>query len=508
MPKLAYPDLYNPDYVFKALLAHGMFSDKLPPCFTSEQFYTQVQTDSIASPENPARHSYVEYQATRNTNVPRQLAIPHPESYLHLCTHIRNYWKEINQHIGKPKAKFNFCHVRKMKDKKRIFAMNYSGADKWEREELSLDYSLGCRYVVLADISNCFPSIYSHSIPWAVKGKGWSKIHQCCSWNKRKSLGDPCSRNHCEPCPNDKSDLWPNDIDAIACSTKDGETNGIFIGPHTSNIISEIILTQIDIGLQTNGFKKVIRFIDDYTFYAENESDARKFLRTLTLKLKEFELILNAKKTKIIPYQKYTYDHWISRLNQFSFSGGNKHGFTSINAFIDYALELSEETKNYAVLNYAIKIISGKQLSYRARRLYIKKILQIALDRPYILPLLEKYVFSFVNKGVVEFLDKFLPYLLGRSVENATTDALAYAFYFAIKYSVNLNLSEDDYKNVLELNDCVSMLLAYKHCEQQDTSVDIFIGKAMGLLKLSKREQDKFWLFLYEVIPKNHMMIF
>ena len=31
------------------------------------------------------------------------------------------------------------------------------------------------RYLVKADISTCFPSIYTHSIPWAIVGKQQSK---------------------------------------------------------------------------------------------------------------------------------------------------------------------------------------------------------------------------------------------------------------------------------------------------------------------------------------------
>lgn len=38
MAGLAYPDLENPEDVFESLLGYGIFTDKLPPCFSSKGF--------------------------------------------------------------------------------------------------------------------------------------------------------------------------------------------------------------------------------------------------------------------------------------------------------------------------------------------------------------------------------------------------------------------------------------------------------------------------------------
>lgn len=283
---LAYPDLENSEYVFEALLGYGMFMEKLPQCFVSEDLLEYVKKNGYAN--LCKNHYYIEYQSTRNTNVPRQMAIPHPESYCCLCKCIKENWENINKHIGKPKKTFSFCHVRKIKDKKHIFEMNYSGEDKWLQEEKILDYSLGCQYVVSADISTCFPSFYSHSIPWALESKEWGKKNRNTAKRKDK-----------------KTEQWKNELDKISRSMKDGETNGLLIGPHTSNIISEIILTKIDCELQKDNFEKVIRNIDDYQFFAKDENEAKEFLKKLTAKLKEYELLLNPKKTQIKPYGDY-----------------------------------------------------------------------------------------------------------------------------------------------------------------------------------------------------------
>ena len=488
--KLGYPDLTKIEYVFDALLGHGMFTDKLPPCFASEDFLKFARQNSI--PLKSKNHGYIEYRAVRHTNVPRQLAIPHPESYWQLCHHIKENWQRINEHIGKPQKKFNFTHVREIKNQKFIFKMNYKAVDKWKNEELAIDYSFSCQYVVSADISACFPSIYSHSIPWAIKGKKWAKDSRFPTWDNRNRDGE---------------DAWPNDLDIISRSVKDGETNGLLIGPHSSNIISEIILTQIDCKLQDKGFLKVIRHIDDYIFYAKDELEAQNFLRTLDVELKYFELLLNAKKTKIDSFFDYTSDDWVSQLNQFQFPfTDNAIGFTTINSFVDYALKLSLKINNYAVVNYAIKLIAGKNLSVRAKRLYIKKMLQIALNHPYLLPLTEKYVFTFAE-DIAPFLNDFLPCLLKKTLDQGTTDSLSFLFYYAVKYDLKINFTIDNAKEIIVLNDCISILLACKYAEKQENKdiLNLFYDYAKKIINFTKREQDQYWLFLYEILEAKHL---
>ena len=65
------------------------------------------------------------------------------------------------------------------------------------------------------------------------------------------------------------------------------ETNGIIIGPEFSRIISEVLLTRIDLeiardlssqGLELNKHYLIYRFIDDYTIFFMNP---KKIVREL-----------------------------------------------------------------------------------------------------------------------------------------------------------------------------------------------------------------------------------
>lgn len=499
---VAYPDLRNNDFVYKALLGHGMFTDKLPPCFSSETFFEYVRTKT---PHPQAvNHSFVDYNSTNHTNVPRLFAIPHPEAYWQLCNVIKENWLNINEHIGKPSIKFNYCHVRKYKNSDAIFQMNSIGYDKWKKEENTIDYLIGCRYVVQADISKCFPSMYSHSISWAVNNIEWSKIHQCGINKKRKEKGEKCGKNGNKPCPNEVHDLWANDVDYYSRAIKDGETNGFLIGPHASNILSEIILSNVDGKLQQNQLLKVVRHIDDYRYYARDENDAQKFLRTLTVELKKYSLGLNSRKTKIVSIKEYADADWIATLNQFTFPSNEKIGFTTINAYIDFALKLSNNENQDKPLKYAIKVIASKNLSIRAKRLYLKKILQLGYQKPYLLHLFDKYVFIFNNNGE-DTIKIFLEALIKRALDEAITDALAFSFYFLIKYEIDLDILEEDIDKLMAINDCVSILLLYKYLEIRGKDLKTINHKLGKIRKMPEREQDKYWLLLYEASPKSKL---
>lgn len=83
--------------LYVGLLAYGLFSDKLPPIFSSKPFFDYVQSS------NPSfqveAHRYVYYENMRNINVPRPLAIPNPIAYQQLCAFLRDMWPNLQQHF-------------------------------------------------------------------------------------------------------------------------------------------------------------------------------------------------------------------------------------------------------------------------------------------------------------------------------------------------------------------------------------------------------------------------
>jgi len=148
------------------------------------------------------------------------------------------------------------------------------------------------RYIVRADIARFFPSIYTHSIPWAFHGKAVAK----------KNRGN---------------NYWANQLDACFRNIQDGQTIGIPIGQEISRVIAEVILWRVEeilgVSKKTNG----IRSIDDYEVGFMSEAEAETFLNRLERALSEYELALNPLKTFIHPLPQLLIDRWDSELRSF-----------------------------------------------------------------------------------------------------------------------------------------------------------------------------------------------
>ena len=146
-----------------------------------------------------------------------------------------------------------------------------------ETIKLSLEYN----YIIVTDISNCYDSIYTHSISWALHNKIEAK-------NKKT----------------DKT-LFGNKIDSILQGMSYGQTNGIPQGSVLMDFIAEIVLGYIDTLLiekiKKAGIEKykILRYRDDYKILTKFSSDGERILEILSQILMENGLILNKNKTFI-----------------------------------------------------------------------------------------------------------------------------------------------------------------------------------------------------------------
>ena len=150
---------------------------------------------------------------------------------------------------------------------------------------------------------------------------------------------------------------------------RSNETHGFLIGPHTSNLLSEIILTVIDGKLRKKKWDYV-RNIDDYTCYVDSYEKAQKFLTDIGVQLRHFDLLLNHKKTKIESLPVASTRQWVRHLNSFDLATayGSKVDFKKAQAYLDLAVALVEENNgNAAILNYAIKVLSKRKMTENAR---------------------------------------------------------------------------------------------------------------------------------------------
>lgn len=484
--------------VLTGLLDYGLFAEKIPPCFstlglaaivaeTMPGLLDEANEKKLRKSIDDRGHDYVRYEALRDTNVPRHLGIPHPESYAVQALAISKHWQEIASHSNQPSPAIGRIHVRHVGDG-RIFEMNYKGVERFQHEEDEIHWMAGAKFVVEADIAACFPSIYTHTIPWALHSKGEAKKSSSITKHAGNLL-DKCTQN-----------------------TRDRQTNGLLIGPHSSNIVSEIILTRIDSALQGKGYKKVVRHVDDYRYFADSYEEAELFVKTLGLNLRAYELSLNEKKTRILELPRPSDENWRLVLNRFLFPKDEELRFSVIRSFLDLALECAQAVGKSTPLNYAIKTIAGgdetRKLNPRAKRMYTQEAINLALAYPYLAPLLDEFVFdNYWHEGLKSRIADFSTSLVRLGVRKLYPDSIAHALYFALKHDLVLDQKDDELIEIVALDDCVSnvLLLEYAKRRKRPKVKSAINSRAKDLMTEDAREKDKHWLLIYQVWSKKEL---
>ena len=475
------------DEAFLGLVNYGLFSERLPPCFTSEGLSNHVPKKllSLITEKNEKKlnkilkentHDFIRYESLRDIKIPRQMGIPHPESYIVQCLALKRHWDKIKKHCAKPQTSVSRIFAKKTSNK-RIFRMNYEGTGYFENKEEDIHKMTGMHYAVYADVSNCFSSIYTHSIPWAMHERSKSK--------KNRSIL-----------------LEGNFLDKCTQSTRDGQTNGLLIGPHTSNIVSEIILTQIDHKMIQEGYKQFSRYIDDYIFYAKTHDEAENFIRELGMQLREYELVLDSRKTEIQPMPLPLKEGWIRELNSFPLPAKDAIvRFETVGPLLDLALKLATGADTYAVLNYAIKMVP-QRLDSRAKRLFVQQAVNLALLYPYLAPILGEHVFDKHHySGIKKVIREFCEQLLEIGIQRIYSDAIAYALYYSLKHNLQLSTSQDKLREIIDIDDCLSnvLLLEYAKRHKIKTIWEKIRRETNKLKGMETRAQDRYWLLIYQL---------
>lgn len=150
----------------------------------------------------------------------------------------------------------------------------------WQRvEQRSLTYSLEFSHILHTDVTDCYGSLYTHSISWALHGLKYSKEKK-----------------------NDKS-LLGNKIDSQIRAGRFGQTNGISQGSILMDFVAEIVLGFIDeqinavLGEPTDF--RILRYRDDYRIFANNDDRAEEILKVISEKLWLVGMKLGVSKTHL-----------------------------------------------------------------------------------------------------------------------------------------------------------------------------------------------------------------
>lgn len=192
----------------------------------------------------------------------------------------------------------------------------------WEEvEQQSIQLSMDFNYLMTTDITDCYGSIYTHSITWAMCGKENAKIkHKYRNKNKErdeerlnaellrvgniKLLADSQeSADYLRQVKNRYSVGDTIDLRIQAMSYQ--QTNGIPQGSTLMDFIAELVLGYADLLLSEEINKanisdyRILRYRDDYRIFGNSQEDVIKIAKILTEVLSGLNFRLNTQKTMI-----------------------------------------------------------------------------------------------------------------------------------------------------------------------------------------------------------------
>lgn len=215
----------------------------------------------------------------------RPIDVANPYLYYLLVKQIttKGNWKEIKRVFSTfVTPNIDVISIPKVKGDKDKSHKAAGITDWWENiEQKTLILSLKYRYMFVTDITNCYGSIYTHTIAWALMGKDIAK--------KKKG----------------KTGLLGNMIDTYMQGMQYGQTNGIPQGSVLFDFIAEIVLgyadSQVSETLARKGITdyKILRYRDDYRIFCNKKEELEEIAFLLHDVLANLNLQLNAKKTML-----------------------------------------------------------------------------------------------------------------------------------------------------------------------------------------------------------------
>jgi hypothetical protein len=257
------------------LIDKGYFLRELPPPFNSLTLgknYAKIKTawdkfdNSTKKDFNETRFAVL--SIPKVGLVRRQLGIPNPIHFIQLSEIICANWKTIEKIFAQSKLTASHPIVNAKQGRALVTKLNYG-----EFKHRCIIDSFDKLYELKTDISKYYPSIYTHTIPWAIHTKKKAKA-------SRKDLT-----------------LLGNQLDKFIQQGQSGQTIGVPIGPDTSLVISEILGCAFDAALVAKfPFIKGYRYVDDYRCTFRHKQRLSKFFRHLQGILTDYTLILMKKR--------------------------------------------------------------------------------------------------------------------------------------------------------------------------------------------------------------------
>lgn len=473
--------------VYEWLVTRGFFPEAyvLPPCFavTKHPAYGKVYFKHTPKKFTPRVTEYQQVHFPKTDYTDRTFGVIDPELHSDLAYAFASNWKTVLGAIFHPRNRVCSYSFPVPLDSKtpgsvgqlRTGRMIYEFIEMAENDIAAIAHRF--KFLIKSDVKNFYPSIYTHSIPWALHGK--TKIRKPANRTNYSFVG--------------------NRLDKLFQNANDGCTNGLPIGPAVSDIAAELVMSAVDRQLSDAIPEDavVVRFKDDYRILVRNESDGRTIIKALQAALKNYRLELNDEKTQFHNLPNGIFREWVSQYHSANRVPKAYYPFRRFKETYLSVVAIDRTNAGCGVIDrFLADIITKKhRLRVKLDRRTLPKVLSLLLmlgalrtkAYPKVLATIESILKSPFGKKhsaeIAEHLADHLSQLSKREAENRYL--IAWICYFLRANSLNGHITvKYKYKDPIVRATYTSRFTLYNHCKD----FKVFLGikqaaKATPLLK-------------------------
>lgn len=342
----------KPVEIYNWLMTVGYFPEAyiLPPCFYvgKHPSYGKRYFTYTAKKYRPKISQLCEFHFPKSNFTDRNFSIIDPEIHNDIAFEFADNWNEVLDiifHTDKCIYSYSFpipvdASNAGFLGKLRSGRMIYEFIEMAENDLVEEAYRY--KFLIRTDIKNFYPSVYTHSIAWAFHRKSFIRTG------------------------NNRSDytLLGNRLDKLFQNANEGCTNGLPIGPVVSDLISEVILSAIDLKISQKVRELdilAVRFKDDYRFLCKTKNDCQRIIKSLQKELKEFNLLPNEEKTDVHELPEGIFREWVSKYHQIRPSKGKKLDFQKFKELYLGVLRIDKENPGTGIIDRFIADIVDNQ---------------------------------------------------------------------------------------------------------------------------------------------------
>ena len=156
------------------MVFRGYFPKELPPAFNSYLFSTNLSEieKKLQSSWNNKDSSLIACSIPKNGAGRRYVHVLNPLTYYYLSIELVNHFDDINE-ICRKSCISKSIPIKSKEIRKRYLIPLSETVASFQEERLMKGFDKNVELKV--DIANFYPSIYTHTIPWAFVGKRFAK---------------------------------------------------------------------------------------------------------------------------------------------------------------------------------------------------------------------------------------------------------------------------------------------------------------------------------------------